>query len=180
MAKAEFWIFAYGSLIWDPGFAWLERVPARLGGYHRSMCIYSHVWRGTPASPGLVLGLDRGGSCRGIALRVAGRAAAAVVDYLDARERVTAVYLARKVPITLMGPRRERRVEALTYIADRGHQQYAGKIPTAEAVGLIRRGRGRGGGNVEYLDSTVAHLDELGIPDAPLTALARTVRRTAV
>lgn len=176
MGHRDIWIFAYGSLIWDPGFACLERVPARLWGYHRAMCIYSHVWRGTPASPGLVLGLDRGGSCRGIALRVAGGDAAGVIDYLDARERVTEVYLARAVPITLGVGAREKRVEALTYIADRDHHQYAGKLPAARAAGLIRRGRGRGGDNIDYLDTTVRHLAELGIPDASLSRLAQLVR----
>ncbi|MCZ6741347.1 MAG: gamma-glutamylcyclotransferase [Alphaproteobacteria bacterium] len=179
MAKGAFWIFAYGSLIWDPGFACLERVPARLWGYHRSMCIYSHVWRGTPGRPGLVLGLDKGGSCRGIALRVAGAAAAEVVDYLEARERVTAVYLARTVPITLEGGGCRKRIEALTYIADRTHHQYAGKLAAAKAARLIRGGRGRGGGNVDYLETTVRHLAELGIADAPLAALARLVRGEA-
>ena len=180
MAKGEFWIFAYGSLIWDPGFAVQERAAARLWGYHRAMCIYSHVWRGTPARPGLVLGLDRGGSCRGIALRVAGAAAAAVVDYLEARERVTAVYLARTVPITLKAAGRTKRVAALTYIADRAHHQYAGKLPAPEAARLIRGGAGRAGRNVDYLETTVSHLAELGIADAPLTALARLVRREPV
>ncbi len=180
MATRDFWIFAYGSLIWAPGFAWQERVPARLWGYHRSMCIYSHVWRGTPARPGLVLGLDKGGSCRGIALRVAGASAAAVVDYLEARERVTEVYLARTLPITLEGGGRGKRIKALTYIADRAHHQYAGRLPVAEAARLIRGGRGQGGGNVDYLETTVRHLNELGIPDAPLSGLARLVRRGRV
>lgn len=176
MAKRDIWIFAYGSLIWDPGFAWQERVPARLWGYHRSMCIYSHVWRGSKARPGLVLGLDKGGSCRGVALRVAGAAAAEVVDYLDARERVTEVYLSRTVPITLKGAAPGTRVPALTYIADRTHHQYAGKLPATEAARLIRDGRGRGGHNVDYLETTVSHLAELGIPDAPLSGLERLVR----
>lgn len=176
MEHRDIWIFAYGSLIWDPGFACRERVPARLWGYHRAMCVYSHVWRGTPARPGLVLGLDRGGSCRGIALRVAGAEAGAVIEYLEARERVTEVYFARTVPVTLGGGARRRRVAALTYVADRGHRQYAGKLPAAQAARLIRAGRGRGGGNVDYLDTTVRHLAELGIPDAPLSRLARLVR----
>lgn len=176
MTKRDIWIFAYGSLIWDPGFAWQERVPARLWGYHRSMCIYSHVWRGSPARPGLVLGLDKGGSCRGIALRVAGAAAAEVVDYLDARERVTEVYLARTVPISFQGDGHGKRVEALTYIADCTHHQYAGKLPAAEAARLIKGAAGRAGRNVDYLETTVRHLAELGIPDAPLSGLARLVK----
>ncbi len=175
MKKPDIWIFAYGSLIWNPGFACQESVPARLWGYHRSMCIYSHVWRGTPERPGLVLGLDKGGSCRGIALRVAGADARAVVDYLEARERVTAVYLARTVPVTLIGDAANASVPALTYVADQSHHQYAGRLPQEEAARLIRQGRGRGGENIEYLETTVSHLDVLGIPDAPLSGLAKLV-----
>jgi cation transport protein ChaC len=123
----------------------------------------------------LVLGLDKGGSCRGLALRVAGAAATEVVDYLDARERVTEVYLSRTVPITLKGAAPGARIQAMTYIADRTHHQYAGKLPATEAVRLIRDGRGRGGHNVDYLETTVSHLAELGIPDVPLSGLARLV-----
>lgn len=173
----DFWVFAYGSLIWDPGFEWLERGPARLWGYHRAMCIYSHVWRGTPAAPGLVLGLDRGGSCRGIAYRVAAAGRDSVIDYLEARERVTAVYVGRTLPVALEGG--GGRVKALTYVADRSHHQYAGRLPAVKAARLIRRGRGRGGHNIDYLESTVSHLEELGIPDRPLAGLARLVRRGA-
>ncbi len=173
----DIWIFAYGSLIWDPGFSWAERVPALVHGYHRAMCIYSHVWRGTPEAPGLVLGLDRGGSCRGIAFRVAGECAQQVIAYLDARERVTDVYLGRHLPIALNRDNPRRRVMALAYVADRGHHQYAGKLVPDEAARLIRQGRGRGGNNVDYLESTVDHLAQLGIPDRRLHRLAHLVRR---
>lgn len=175
MADEAFWVFAYGSLIWDPGFPWEDREPARLGGYHRAMCIYSHVWRGTPERPGLVLGLDRGGSCRGIAYRIDPARVADVTAYLEARERVTAVYLGRMVPVTLEGGPRKRRIEALTYVADRRHHQYAGPLPGQEAARLIRQGRGLGGHNVDYLMSCVRHLEELGMADAPLCRLARLV-----
>ncbi len=180
MTESEFWVFAYGSLIWDPGFPWEERALARLRGYHRAMCIYSHVWRGTPERPGLVLGLDRGGSCRGIAYRVAAARAAEVMAYLEARERVTEVYVGRLLPVTLDRPGEPpgaaERVRALAYVADRAHRQYAGRLPGEEAARLIRAGHGRGGRNTDYLASTVAHLEELGMADAPLERLARLVR----
>lgn len=171
MAGRDIWVFGYGSLIWDPGFPWLERAPALLRGYHRAMCVYSHVWRGTPEKPGLVLGLDRGGSCRGLAFRVAGAAAARAVEYLEGRERVTEVYLGRELPVTVMGARGPRRLRALAYVADRAHPQYAGKLPLQAAARLIRQGRGRGGANLNYLATTVARLEALGIPDRPLGRL---------
>jgi cation transport protein ChaC len=172
MAAGEAWIFAYGSLMWDPGFPFLERRPALLRGYHRALCVYSHVWRGTPARPGLVLGLDRGGACRGIAFRVAAGAAPAVLDYLERRERVTGVYRRRELPIRAGAAT----VRAVCYVVDRAHPQYAGRLAPAEAARLIRQGVGRGGSNVEYLESTIAHLDALGLREGPLHALARLVR----
>jgi cation transport protein ChaC len=178
MAERDFWVFAYGSLMWDPGFAWLGRGPARLHGFHRAMCIYSHVWRGTPERPGLVLGLDRGGSCRGIAYQIDPALETEVTDNLEARERVTAVYLGRRLPVLLEGAdgAAPRRVRALTYIADRTHHQYAGRLPEAEAARLIRQGRGRGGLNTDYLESAVRHLDALDMADRPLTRLHQLVR----
>jgi cation transport protein ChaC len=163
----DVWVFAYGSLMWDPGFAYLNAAPALLRGYHRAFCIFSHVYRGTEARPGLVLGLDRGGACRGMAYRVAAAARAGVLDYLDKREKVTDVYMRRTVPITVGG----LKVKAETYVADRGHHQYAGKQTLKDAARLIAQGAGIGGSNRDYLESTVNHLDELGITDGPLHRL---------
>src|SRR5918999_497695 len=123
----DFWVFAYGSLIWRPGFAHLERVPARLVGAHRALCVFSHVHRGTPERPGLVLGLDQGGACRGVAYRVAARLLEDTIAYLRAREQVTAVYRELVRGIALDG-KPERRVDALCYAVDRGHPQYAGRL----------------------------------------------------
>ena len=187
--SGEVWVFAYGSLMWDPGFAYLEAAPALLRGYHRAFCIYSFVYRGTEARPGLVLGLDRGGACKGMAFRIAAAKGAGVLDYLDAREKVTDVYVRRAVPITVGGAPISaggrplsaggRKVTAHTYVVDRGHHQYAGKQTLRQAVRLIAQGAGIGGSNRDYLESTVNHLDELGITDGPLHRLHALVGRMA-
>src|ERR1022692_3958095 len=86
LSQGDLWVFGYGSLMWRPGFEFIEQVPARLIGEHRALCVYSFVHRGTPEKPGLVLGLDRGGACRGVAFRVAAKQRGDTVDYLRSRE----------------------------------------------------------------------------------------------
>ena len=162
--REDLWVFGYGSIMWRPGFDYLETRPARLFGYHRSFCVYSWYHRGSEDAPGLVLGLDRGGSCIGRAYRVAAHNAQDVIEYLDAREMVTAVYQ----PITSRLATQSGRITARTYIADRAHPQYAGKLPYDVQAEIIRHGTGHSGINTDYLASTVAHLDELGISDGPL------------
>jgi glutathione-specific gamma-glutamylcyclotransferase len=167
----DLWVFGYGSLLWRPGFPFIERVPARMTGLHRSLCVYSFVHRGTPEKPGLVLGLDRGGACRGLAFRVAAPDRATTIEYLREREQATSVYLEVLRNVTLLG-HPQQRVEALTYIVDRGHRQYAGKLTLEQRLHLIRQGHGRSGPNPEYVLSTVAELESLGCRDAELHALA--------
>src|SRR4029453_16424516 len=99
---AELWVFGYGSLMWQPGFAFTERVPAALIGAHRSLCIYSFHHRGTEHHPGLVLGLDEGGACRGVAFRVAADKEDATLAYLREREQVTDVYVEAIRPVSLL------------------------------------------------------------------------------
>ncbi len=164
---ADIWVFGYGSLMWDPGFVHEAAHQARLFGYHRALCIYSHRHRGTAKRQGLVLGLDRGGSCRGIAYRVAGARAAQTLGYLWDREMITGVYLPRRVEVRLPGGR----VGCWTFVADRGHVQYAGGLAPAEQVGLILQGHGESGRCRDYLANTVRHLDQLGIADGPLHRL---------
>ncbi len=171
-ANGDIWVFGYGSLMWRPGFAYRDAHPALLRGYHRSFCVYSVRYRGTPERPGLVVGLDRGGSCRGRAYRVAAADVGRVCAYLDGRELVTGVYRRRLVPITLPGGR----VEAYAYIVDRGHRQYAAKLPLDEAADAIVAGRGGEGDNQVYLENTVASLGDLGVHDRQLDALLRRVR----
>ena len=163
------WVFGYGSLIWRPGFSFLEQRQAHLPGAHRRLCVLSHVHRGTPERPGLVLGLDRGGSCHGVAFRVARGAWRETVDYLRAREQVTMVYREAVRPVRLDGS--GEKVRALTYTVDHTHAQYAGALPIGEQLRLVRQGHGQSGPNVDYVRNTHAHLDELGIHDAPLAAL---------
>jgi glutathione-specific gamma-glutamylcyclotransferase len=174
-AAEDLWVFGYGSLMWRPGFAFLERLPARMVGLHRSLCVYSFVHRGTPERPGLVLGLDRGGACRGIAFRVAAKKRAATLAYLRAREQVTHVYLETVRGAMLTG-KPERRVEAVTYVVDRSHPQYAGRLSVAEQLRLVRRAHGQSGANRDYVLATVTALEALGCRDADLHRLAEQLR----
>lgn len=160
----DLWIFGYGSLMWRPGFDFVEAQPARLHGFHRAFCIYSWHHRGTRERPGLVLGLDSGGSCLGRAFRVAPERAEEVIAYLDAREMVTAVYRPILHPVRLP----EGKVLARAYAVDRAHEQYAGKLPVAEQARIMNGASGVSGVNIDYLASTIAHLDEMGIKDGPL------------
>lgn len=170
----DFWVFGYGSLMWRPGFAHVETVRARLSGFRRSLCVYSWVHRGTEARPGLVLGLDRGGSCVGLAFRVPGELRDEVVAYLRERELVTSVYLERLLPARL---ETGERVTALCYVVDRRHRQYAGRLSEAEAAAIVTGGVGRSGRNEEYLLNTVDHLKALGIRDRWLEGVAGMVPR---
>jgi glutathione-specific gamma-glutamylcyclotransferase len=165
----DLWVFGYGSLMWRPGFSFVERHRAHLHGYHRSLCIFSHVHRGTPDAPGLVLGLDRGGRCRGIAFCVATEDVAATQTYLREREQITGVYLERHVRVHLDDG---RRVRALTYVADRRHPQYAGRLPEADVMRLVRQGVGLSGANPDYVRATHEHLMEIGVSDPILARIA--------
>ncbi len=169
----ETWIFGYGSLMWDPGFACLEREPALLTGYHRAFCIYSWSYRGTRERPGLVLGLEPGGSCRGIAYRIAPETRAEVFAYLDKREMTAQTYRQKLLPITL----RRGRVLASAYVVDRAHTQYTGRLPLERLAELILQGRGERGACADYLANTVRHLDELGIKEGKLHMLLKLVER---
>jgi len=171
----DLWVFGYGSLMWRPGFEFVERAPARLIGLHRALCVYSFVHRGTPEKPGLVLGLDRGGACRGIAFRVPGKVRAATIAYLREREQVTRVYIETHRAITVLGTP-ERRVNALTYCVDRGHAQYAGRLSLDRQLHLVREGHGRSGINRDYVLATVEALEALGCYDRDLHLLAERLK----
>jgi glutathione-specific gamma-glutamylcyclotransferase len=170
-ADGDLYAFAYGSLIWRPGFAYASLHPALLRGFHRRFCIASRLYRGTPEAPGLVLGLDRGGACRGVAFRVPGRDAASVLDYLQEREMPgnETVYERRMLPVTLLDS--GRLVRAVAFVANRAHASYC--RPAAElAAAAIAQGVGQMGPNRDYLLNTVAHLRAMGVRDAGLDRIA--------
>lgn len=172
LPPGDLWVFAYGSLMWRPGFRYLQRHTARVHGYHRFLCVWSWVYRGTPQRPGLVLGLDRGGACRGLLYRVAEAEKETVADYLCKREMATPVY----VPIlcTAHGPHGKE--TALTFTIDRAHPQYAGKPDLATALDTVSGAHGISGPNPDYVINTLDHLDGIGIRDDYLADLVDMIR----
>lgn len=171
--RDDFWVFGYGSLMWQPGFEHLEVRSALLRGYHRAFCVYSHHYRGTPGRPGLVLGLDRGGACRGLAFRVAQQNADAVMTYLDERELIGYAYLAKSVPIEAG----DDKVTAYTYVADQQHRHYAGKLGIERSAELIMKAEGLNGLNRDYLINTLRKLETMGFADKSLHALLVRIER---
>lgn len=167
--SGDFWVFGYGSLMWRPGFAHVETQRAHLHGYRRALCVRSWVHRGTQETPGLVLGLDRGGSCVGMAFRVPSALSGEVMAYLRERELVTHVYAERQVRLKLDDG---GFVTAVTYVCDRRHQQYAGAMDAAEAAEIVRSAHGQSGANADYVLNTVSHIKALGIRDHWLEAVA--------
>ena len=172
-SDGSLWVFGYGSLMWRPGFPYMRRCKATLRGWRRSLCVFSHVYRGSPERPGLVLGLDRGGACPGVAFEVEQALREATIRYLREREQVTAVYLERFAPITLeCGDR----VPAVFYVADRLHEQYAGRLDREAMLAYVRAGRGQSGDNAEYVLETHAHLHAMGVRDRDLEWLSAELR----
>ena len=164
------YVFAYGSLLWRPGFHAAGGHPALLRGWHRRFCIVSHHHRGTPERPGLVLGLDRGGACRGWAWRVAAADAAQVLAYLDDRELVGGEYVRRVLPVTLLESGARKR--ALTYVADRSAPFYARALTPEDTAARIAGARGIFGENRDYLHATARHLAALGVRDVAVQRVA--------
>ena len=171
----DVWFFAYGSLMWDPGFSPVETRPALLRGWHRRFCVSSVIYRGTPERPGLSLGLDRGGSCRGLALRIAERDRPEVLAYLSEREMPEEIYSTRRTSIhTQEGP-----LTAYTLVVNRDHFLYVRGLDFDASAERIAACSGKRGPNVEYLAQTVGHLDALGIRDGAMHRLLDRVQEFA-
>ncbi|MFM8754683.1 MAG: gamma-glutamylcyclotransferase [Phenylobacterium sp.] len=166
--SADRWVFGYGSLMWRPGFEWAERRAATLQGRRRAFCIYSVHHRGTPERPGLVLGLTRGGSVRGVAYRVTEKAWPEVRAYLRERDQPTETYGEAEVEVRIDPG---VRVGCLTYLSDTRHPQWAGSLPLEAQARLIAGARGLSGRNIDYLRDLVSHLREAGIRDRGMEGL---------
>lgn len=176
MSDTPLWVFGYGSLIWDPGFAFEERVIATLPGYARTFCMRSIHHRGTDENPGLVLALDKthGAECHGIAFRMFGQEQADVMSYLRERELISSAYLEEVHELRLSDG---RKVRAVTYVVDVDHVQYCGGLELEVQAQIIARAVGGRGPNTEYLFNTAAHLAELGLDDDELDWLVERVRQ---
>ncbi len=171
------WIFAYGSLMWRPGFQYLSVRPARLSGFHRRLCVLSHHYRGTAEKPGLVFGLDRGGSCAGAAYEVAAEEWPKVLAYVREREMITGVY--REMVKTVYGQHLPNPVPAVTYAVNRKHQQCAHNMSIEEIMVYVNQGHGLSGSCIEYVKNTLQHLRELGVYDAKLEKLDPYIRSSS-
>lgn len=169
---APVWVFGYGSLMWNPAFHFAERRAGLLHGFHRSFCMWSAGGRGTPERPGLMLALDHGGSCRGIAYRIAPEQVEEELEIVWAREMAGYAYRARWVRVRTG----DDIVRALTFVIDRRYIRYAGKVPRDVQVAHLATASGRLGSGLEYLENTVAHLDELGIGDGPMHDMLKRTR----
>lgn len=169
-ADGDLWVFAYGSLMWRPGFGFMEMARARVTGLSRRFCVASVHHRGTPARPGLVLGLDTGGVCEGLVYRVPAERAAETIAYLRQREQVNGVYREVRVPVEIEGTE-PRCVDAIAYLVERAHPSYVGRLPLVVQARLISGARGISGVNLDYLVNTLRHMAALGIRERELERL---------
>ena len=168
----DVWLFGYGSLMWNPTVIFSEQRPGVVYGYHRRYCFWIRAGRGSPKMPGLMLGLDRGGCCLGHAFRIEARQAAAELELVWRREMISGVYLPRWV--TLHSP--QGKIRAITFVVDRGHNQYIPELPPEKAALHLAKAEGFLGSSRVYLENTIAHLDALGFSDSYLNRLHRLVR----
>jgi cation transport protein ChaC len=170
-AREPVWVFGYGSLIWKPGFSFAERRIGTLHGYHRQFCLLIKRFRGSPELPGLMLGLERGGICRGVVYRLTESERDAALQTIWARELLTAAYIPRWVDIRTAG----ETVRGIAFVINRTHERYTGRLSDEAVASALATACGHGGSCAEYLLETVTHLEELGIRDRRLWRLQELV-----
>ena len=168
----DVWVFGYGSLIWNPAFHFVEKHTARINGYHRRFCLWTQLGRGSPENPGLMLGLERGGACRGVMYRIAPDAVETELDILWRREMFTGAYR----PTWVTARSGDTVVPAVTFVINHDNARYAGRLSEETIVRHVATATGPMGPCRDYLFETVEHLAALGIRDVRLEAMARKVR----
>jgi len=168
--KGDFWIFAYGSLMWNPGFEFIKSVPGLVHGYHRRLCLWSVRYRGNTKQPGLVLGLARGGSCRGYAYRIDKNHQQEVLKYLCERELITGAYDAKICQVNLASG---DKINATTFVSKIDHPHFAHKMTTEDTVRIVNRAKGYRGCNREYVLNTVKRMDQMEIHNTELHRIAK-------
>ncbi|MPZ44137.1 MAG: gamma-glutamylcyclotransferase [Betaproteobacteria bacterium] len=166
------WVFGYGSLMWNPAFHFAERRTARIHGYHRQFCLWARAGRGSPERPGLMLGIEPGGSCNGVIYRIAPGLVKSELDVLWRREMNSAAYR----PEWVAARTRERTVHAITFAVNRSHERYIGDLDLVSTARYLAQGAGPLGLCCDYLFETVTHLRELGVRDRHLEVLEAHVR----
>ena len=169
----DIWVFGYGSLIWNPAFYFDEQRVGRLYGYHRRFCMRIYSGRGSANRPGLMLALDRGGSCSGVVFRIRREQADEELEIIWEREMISGSYKPRWLEVrTPAGP-----VQAVAFVVNRAHDRYTGDLPEPEVVETLAAAKGPLGSSCEYLYNTAAHLEAMGISDRNLKRLSRQVAR---
>ncbi|MCB1755635.1 MAG: gamma-glutamylcyclotransferase [Gammaproteobacteria bacterium] len=173
LPAGDFWVFAYGSLMWRPDFDFVEKRDAWLPGYRRSLCVWSWHHRGTEENPGLVFGLDKSVAkadirCQGCVYRVAAENRVATLINLRDRELITNIY--QPAVLDLQTAQQET-LPALTFIVDQQHPQYAGQLPAERCAEIVRSSRGKSGENTDYVLSTWNYLAACNIQDEHLRAV---------
>lgn len=165
LPQENFWVFGYGSLMWNPGFPYDEARRARIYGLHRSLCIRSVRYRGTHEQPGLVLGLDLGGSCTGMGYRIELSQQRRVADYLQDREMLNDIY---EPSIRRIALDDGQRVMALAFVVKRHHCAYVKHLSLKQRADIVASAKGQRGSNFEYVMSTLDTLESIGITDYEL------------
>ncbi|MSQ19965.1 MAG: gamma-glutamylcyclotransferase [Betaproteobacteria bacterium] len=165
------WVFGYGSLIWNPLLHFIDREAATLHGYHRRFCLWSRTGRGLPERPGLVLGLDRGGCCRGVGFRIERSVVREELRLLWRREMLAAAYTPRWITVRVGG----EDVKAVAFIINRKHSNYAGRLTIDQTVQALATGIGSLGSSREYFLHTIDGLRQHGVDDPHLIHLRERV-----
>jgi len=168
------WVFGYGSLIWNPALYFTEKKRGTVHGYHRRFCLWSTIGRGSPSRPGLMLGLERGGSCKGIFYKIDRREIRTELDIVFRRELITAAYRPTWVSARVLG---KSPFKAIAFVINRAHNRYAGMLDDETVIQTIADAKGTLGSCSDYLYETVLQLENLGMPDRRLASIARHVRQ---